>query len=274
MLPAVAMQALEIAKCPDCTIDEFSALVVRDVKLSVDMLRMANSVICGGRRSISSIREAVIRLGFRQCRNLILSSSMASLMNRTGKEERSIRETLQHHSFLTATLSAHLNRMFDLGFGGEEFTAGLIHDIGRIVLAVSVPRQTSPADAPTFDESEETLAREEEAFGINHCELGAWYATENRIPEELVEVVRFHHQPHLASKNFVLTALVSLSDHMANHLQRFGNLDDYQPDSNHALTILEAYATLDLKANLVSITRPIIEAATHESIELMAACAG
>lgn len=274
MLPAVAMQALEVAKCRDCTIDEFASLIVRDVKLTVDMLRMANSVIWRGRCEIKSIREAVVRLGFRQCRNLILSSSMASLMNRIGKEERAVRETLQQHSFMTATLSTHLNRMFDLGFAGEEFTAGLIHDIGRILLVFSAPRQTLQVDATTFDESEATLNREEDLFGINHCELGAWYAAENHIPEELAEVVRYHHQPHLATKNFPLTALVSVCDHMANHWQRFGNLDDYPSDENHALKLLEAFATLDLTTTLVDYTRPILETATHEASELMAACAG
>lgn len=239
MLPGIAMQALRAAERPDCTIGEFSAVVERDIKLASDILSMANSVMFSSGQPVSSLHQAVVRLGFRPCKNLILASSLSSLMKKMAFAEEQVREVLSRHSFLAAMASLHLNRAVHLGFQGEEFTAGLIHDVGRTLMAVCFPEQFAQIDPLSFDESPDTLLHEQALTGTDHCRLGGWFAAVNNLPEPLVAAVRFHHEPAHAGEYLKLTALTASADQIANHLQRRGPEAPYDPDSNRSLALLE-----------------------------------
>ena len=169
MLPAVALQALDIAKDPDCSISDFVAVIERDSKLATDILGMSNSpLFATGSSAILSLQKSVVRLGFRQCRNLILSASLTSMMRNLSLEEEWISDVLARHAFLTGITAMHVNRIIGTGFQGEEFAAGLIHDFGRILLAVCMPNQFSKADPLDFDESSATPVNESMVLDTNN----------------------------------------------------------------------------------------------------------
>jgi HD-like signal output (HDOD) protein len=241
MLPDAANRALQIGRNPHCSIEDFTAVVGKDVKLASDLLKMANSILYSPRTPIINLHKAVVRLGFQECQNLILTSSIASVVNRVSMQQEWIRTVLWWHSLNTGLLATYINRSFRLGFQGEEFTAGIIHDIGRTLLAVICPDQFGEADALTFDESPEMLSHEFEVLGTDHCRLGAWFAVQSRIPHPLAEVILKHHAPDFDDEGGKLTALIAVADHMANHVQRYGEADGYDPQSNPALPILAGY---------------------------------
>ena len=135
-----------------------------------------------------------------------------------------------------------MNHTFRFGFEGEEFTAGLVHDLGRTLLAVVDCDQFSVVDSLDFDESREQVVREGIVVGTDHCRLGAWYAIQQQLPPQIAEVILWHHQPEMALENPRLTALVSVADHMANHLQRFNESVGYDPASNPYLPTLAKFA--------------------------------
>lgn len=269
MLPAVAMQALEIARDPDCVIAEFTAVVERDVKLAADLLTMANSVMFARGRRLSNLHQAVVRLGFRQCRSLILTASMASLMKKMALHEEWIREILWRHGFLTAMLAVNINRSLGAGFQGEEFAAGLVHDLGRTLLAVCLPEQFPTIDPMDFDESAATLLHERQHSGTHHSELGAWFAWRQQLPGELVDVIRFHHEPEQSEQHRRLVSLIGVSDHMANYIQRTGSADDYDVRENSAVDVLEASGIRQAGARLLEKTAEIMRSAEQEAQELM-----
>jgi HD-like signal output (HDOD) protein len=240
VVPAVALQALELAKNPECSISEFTSVVEKDVKLATDVLHLANCVFYSPTNPITSLRQAVIWLGFRQCKNLILASSIQSLMKKLTLSEEWIREILWRHSFVTARLAVALNKSLELGFDGEEFTAGLIHDIGRLVIASVVPQEFSQADSLEFNESEATLYHEREILEIDHCAFGAWFAGHNQLPTPLIHVVRYHHTPEKSPDVKSLVTLVALADHMANYLQRAEQADGYLEIENPLIEMLSA----------------------------------
>lgn len=270
MLPAIAMQAMDIAKNPDCSIGEFAAVVERDVKLASDILGMANSALYSPGKSIDNLHQAVVRLGFRQCKNLIVSASLTSMMKSISLEEEWIRELLWRHAFLVGMLELHLNRALNIGFQGEEFTAGLIHDFGRTLFAVCLPDQFVQIDPLQFEESAETLAYERSVVGTDHCEVGAWFAVANRLPESLVSVVRFHHQPAEANSALRLTALTAVADHMANFIQRHESADGYEPATNSAIVLLEGAGVRCAGPRFNEICRAIMEASVRDVTEMMA----
>ena len=258
MLPAVANQAVEITQDPDGSVEEFSAVVERDAKLATDILSLANSVMYSPGRPILCLNQAVLRLGFSVCRNLIFASGMTSLMSRLELQEEWIRESLSRHGFTTALLALKINRLLNAGFQGEEFTAGLIHDFGRTLAAVCFSTEFRQVDQLTFEEGSGNFSEDERrVWGTDHCELGAWFVAVNGLPDALVSAVRFHHTPEKAGAAGRLTALTAVSDHMANHLQRFGSAEGYQPDDCPFTAVLEqcgvARAGLRLRKSAVSL---------------------
>jgi len=238
VLSSVAQEALSAARDPNCTIQQFSSLVERDVKLATDLLTIANSAAFSAGRSVSTLRDAVVRLGFRQCRNLILSSSLASLMTKLSIQEEWVRVALGRHAYLTANLAAQANRVLGLGLQGEEFVAGLIHDIGRNLLSVLDQSKFSQVDRLSFLESEETPTAETKICGTNHCDIGAWFSRHNDLPEEFTEVIRFHHTPKQATLSPPMVALIAIADDMSNHLQRTSSPLEYEFECKEAIDII------------------------------------
>ncbi len=185
-----------------------------------------------------NLQQAVVRLGFAHCRNVILAASLGSVMRRMPLSEAWMQAVLWRHAVLTGMVSVRLNRMLSLGFHGEEFAAGLIHDVGRSLIGVVAPNHLVAADPLDFEESADILERERLILRTDHCELGAWFMLRNKLPEPLVDVVRFHHQPAQAAGNATLVALIAVADDMANHLQRTDSADGYEPEANPALDLL------------------------------------
>lgn len=243
MLPSLAIKALDMAKRPNCSIQQFSALIKRDQTLAADMLKMANSMVYSRGLPIPSLTRAVSRLGLEQCKNLIMASSANSLMVELTMTDLWIREALWRHGFLTAKIASLLNQSLKLGFQGEEFTAGLIHDIGRILMAVLAPTDFAKSDKLDCDEGaaegqQELLKREERMFGTNHCILGGWFVEYSGLPQSLADAVRYHHTYSYEMDDRPLVGLTALADHMANHMQLTKKADGYDPESNPALDFL------------------------------------
>lgn len=239
MLPTVAMEALEIAKTPHCTIGEFSRIIERDLRLATEIIAQSNSILFSPNQPVTSLHQSVLRLGFKQCQNLILSASVSSLMQRLPLESRLAQELLWRHSITTAITSVHLNRLLGLGFQGEDFTAGLIHDMGRMLIAVAYPDRLEEIDPLDFEESEGVTQAERDVLGTDHCAIGAWYADENRLPIELREVLLAHHGDHSVMINHRLVALTMASDHIANYIQRHEPTAEYPFRTNPGLRRLE-----------------------------------
>lgn len=228
MLPEAAHRALALTNDPDCTLSDLTAVIETDLTMSTRVLKLANSPLYRTGRAVETLGQAVIRLGMRECQNLILTASMESLFhNRSGIPKKAACEALWRHSLLTACTCRHLNRALRLGFMGEEFAGGLAHDIGRILIALVAPNSFDAADPMDFQEDAGTLDRERAVLGLDHCYLGAYFGDRNQLPSRLVATVLFHHAPQDAGEHRDLAALIATADHMANYLQRTGSAEGY-----------------------------------------------
>ena len=244
MLPAVAMEAIEMANDPECSINGFVSVIEKDTRLVSDILSLSNSSIYQLGREIKGIQHAVVVIGFGQCQNLIISSSLNSLMRKLPPAVEWARDVLWRHSFQTATIAHSLNKLLKLGFDGEEFSGAMLHDLGRLLIAAAAPDVFEIADRLSFCEYEGVLQYEHDLLGTDHCEIGAWFAESSHLPLPLVDVIRFHHTPSQASANALLVSLVSAADHMANHLMYAGTVEGYDPSINLALELLLTGQTL------------------------------
>ncbi len=268
MLPSLAIRALNLAKRPDCSIGQFSAFIKRDMTLASDMLKMANSMVYSRGLPIPSLSRAVSRLGLEQCKNLIMASSANSLMVQLTMTETWIREALWRHGFLTAKIASSLNRNLELGFQGEELTAGLIHDIGRILLAVLEPSGFAKSDrldcAEGDDDAQQSmLERERNLCGTTHCDLAGWFVEYSGLPQSLADVVRYHHTYTDEMSDRPLVALTAIADHMANHMQLTKKPDGYDPNENTAIDFLDL--SPKQRARLIAIIPAVMAEAISSS---------
>ena len=268
MLPTVAMEALEIAKNPRCTIGEYSRIVERDLRLATEIISQSNSILYSPDRPVTSLHQSVLRLGFKQCQNLILSASLSSLMRRMPLEGRLAQELLWRHSITTAITSAQLNRLLGLGFQGEDFTAGLIHDMGRMLIAVAYPDRFEEIDALDFDETNDVTQAEREVLGTDHCAIGAWYAEENRLPIELREVLLAHHGDRPVTINRRLVALTMASDHLANYVQRHARPAEYPFRENPGLVRLEGLGSPGAVEHVGELSESMLTDLIHQSLDI------
>jgi len=265
MLPEAANRALKVGRDPMCTIEDFTNVVGRDLKLAADILKIANSVLYSPRSPIINLHRAVVRLGFQECQNLILTASIASMVNKVSMQQEWIRTVLWWHSLNTGLLATYLNRSFQIGFQGEEFTAGIIHDVGRTLLAVVYPDRFDKFDPLSFDESPEMLELENDVVGTDHCQIGAWFAAQNQIPSPIPEVILYHHDPATAETGQKMTALIAVADHMANYLQRTGDAEGYDPTQNSAVPVLANFLPPTFVTHFAESAVPLMHEAQRDA---------
>lgn len=227
MLPTFAVEAMELANDPDCSIPAFVKVIESDTSLVADILSMSNSVIYGARSQVKSVQHAVVCLGMSQCENLIVSSCVKALSRKLPPSVEWSRDVLWQHNIQTATIARYANKTLSLGFEGEEFSGAMIHDIGRMIIAAAAPDVFETVDRLTFCEHGDVTENERALMRTDHCEVGAEFAKSSGLPAALVDVVRFHHRPADASENTLLVHLVAAADHMANHLMFAGEAEGY-----------------------------------------------
>jgi len=237
-LPDTATRAMALADNPGVDFAALVRLIEGDVAIATGLLRMANSAFYGGGTPATKLLQALVRLGRFQCKNLIVSICMKSLIWEMVGDEMVQCEALWHHGYVTGSLCHRINRDFRLMLDGAEFSAGLLHDLGRILLLLADPECFALAGGLDFREEPGLLLRERAAIGIDHCALGAWFGEHSKLPDSLIEAMRFHHDPGSAEPSNRLLDLVGAADHMANHLQRGEEVEDYDPEENLGLAHL------------------------------------
>ncbi|MFH1068811.1 MAG: HDOD domain-containing protein [Candidatus Glassbacteria bacterium] len=226
-LPTVVAKMVELIDDPKSSARSLSRLIKTDQVLTARMLRLSNSAYYGFPNPITSINLAIVVLGFDTIKNLGLSVSVISRLARATSDEELLDYTrFWEHSVAVAVASRMLARLHGFrALESEAFVAGLIHDIGKVILSQYQTANYSRC-LHLVAEKEILLARaEEEVFGVTHAEVGAWLAHRWNLPPTLTEAIRLHHLPLTARVNPLLTAIVHFADILAR-AARIGNGGD------------------------------------------------
>ena len=115
---------------PKSSLGDFAAVIQRDPPLAAGVLKLANSALYQVGRTLDNVHQAVVRLGLRECKNLLIAVGMRSLLKGIPVEQKRVCEILWRHSFVTGCLARRLNKSLEFGYQGEEFSCGL-SQIGR-----------------------------------------------------------------------------------------------------------------------------------------------
>jgi HD-like signal output (HDOD) protein len=239
-MPVTAARALALLEDPDVALADLAELVMQDTALATVLLRAANSALFAGGAQAVRLDQAVVRLGLWACKNLITAVGVRSVFRGRAVADDAECRALWHHGLVTAALASRINRAYRIGFNGEEYAAGLLHDLGRVLVALADRECFALAEMLDFREEGDLLGRERAAIGVDHCSLGAWFGDLSGLPGPLPGVIRHHHSPDRAPIVPRLVALTSAADHMANHLELGRSAAEYNPNTNAGLSCLTA----------------------------------
>ncbi|MCL4537431.1 MAG: HDOD domain-containing protein [Nitrospirae bacterium] len=204
-VPPVLKNLLNIIENPNVSLSEIGNFILKDLVLTSRILRVVNSPIYGFPGRISTVSQALILLGLNVVKGMLLGVSVFEVMKK-------VMAGLWEHSVGCAITARIISKKKALSYLEEVSVAALLHDIGKVVLGLKfsdkykkVMSEAEKKDIFVFDS-------EKNYFSVSHATVGAWLTEKWKFPRNLVEVIEYHHKPHLSKNVPVQTAIVHLSD--------------------------------------------------------------
>lgn len=272
VLSDTTARALALTNDPNATLADIVDLVRRDTVLTVAILKLANSMAYRGKFPVDDLKKAVPRLGLRGCRQVLAAAGMRGVFRNRPPQVADACEALLRHGLFTAALAGQLNAVAGIGFGGEAFTAGMLHDIGRLVVCVRAPDAFARVDPLTFDEAPAVLDSERALLGTTHCELGGRFARANGLSEGVIAAIEGHHRPAGEKRFPLLVALTAAADDLANHVQRERKLGPFRPGRSAGFAALRGVLGDALGTVAPAALGAIVVGAIRETRAMLRAC--
>jgi putative nucleotidyltransferase with HDIG domain len=211
-LPTVFLKVMSMMRNPNIPMKEIATTLEADPAISVKLLRLINSSFYGLARKVDSVHQAIVLLGANTLKNVVISVSIFKSVGDQNEQTSFDRTAFWKHSIACGMVGRFLEDKLDLGRSEEGFIAGVIHDIGKIVLDryfhpdLAAVMKAVDAENLTFHSAERKV------LGITHTEIGAHLAEKWQLPEHLVAVIAQHHNIDPESEHAKLAAIVHLAD--------------------------------------------------------------
>ncbi|NQU45330.1 HDOD domain-containing protein [bacterium] len=222
-LPPVVEQLCALVEADLPSVSVVGDIIASDQVLASRVLKIINSPFYGFPKRIASINHALVLLGFNVIKGIVVSAAVMDVMSRS-------LAGLWEHSIGVATVSSQIARILSLPDQEEVSTAGLLHDLGKVVLFVQMRTESlrvfnvaTRARIPLIEAERQVLE------GVTHPEVAGWLAKGWRLPPGLYEPIIYHHRPALAHQAPVPTAVVHLANILTRALQFGSGGDPYIP---------------------------------------------
>lgn len=225
-LPDIYLRINRLVEDPNSTITDIAKAVSQDPSFTVRLLRVANSPLYSFPSAVDTVAKAVSIIGTAQIRSLALSMSVASSFKGLPNELVSM-DNFWRHSLLCGLAARHLAKQARRCDPDALFTAGLLHDIGELVIFNRLPEQAKEALLLVLDSPDELPVYEAErrVMALDHAEVGGELARQWNLPAMLEECIAYHHDIGSARRHPRETALV----HIANIVALMAEVDSLDP---------------------------------------------
>ncbi len=211
-MPAAAAGVLSLAQSQDSSMTDIMDAIQRDPGLASDVLRLANSSYFAGPRSVGSLREAGVLFGTDRILQMVLTSSVSPVARKRLRGYDLPPGQLMGHLVTTAIAAEQLAKALAIIVPDYLYTAGLLHDIGKIVLGTFVEADVEAIIALASGEATSFEKAERQILGIDHPEAGALLLQTWNFPEDIVQAVRWHHDPDQLDGDKCVADLVHIAD--------------------------------------------------------------
>jgi len=194
-VPSVYLRLMEVFGSPDVSPKEIAEVIGQDMIMTAKVLQLVNSACFGIKRQIANPTQAVIYLGAEIVRQLVLVASTFSAFHQPSVRRFSI-QRLQDHSLAVGGLARRIAQSLDLSAAAVDyaFVGGLLHDVGKLLLACNYPEKYDEALRHASEERIPDSVAEVQAFGTTHAEVGTYLLWSWALPDPVAEVVLRHHE--------------------------------------------------------------------------------
>ena len=216
--PMVFAQVNKVISDPNTSAYEIGAIISEDPALSAKVLKLTNSAFYGLPRTVTSVKQAIIILGLDVVKSLVLSASVFDTFSKQYQVDKSYLDSFWRHSLLVAFMARIIsrNKNFPSFMEAEEsFSAGLLHDIGKLVILAHLPEEFQKIKLMTAKNPEAPVCQvEEQILGFDHAAVGSYLCVKWNLPDQLSSAIQFHHFPEQDIDNMT-TQIIHVSDHLA-----------------------------------------------------------
>ncbi len=217
-LPAAAARALALARDAESSSEDLARVVATDPALAARVLAMSRSVTYLRRQPPRTLQEAIATVGMRALRRILIAASARAAY----RADDAVAQALWAHSLATGLAAEELGKVKGGANNGDAFIAGLLHDIGKLILHLSNP--TAFATLGVYDEE-----AERRLFGATHAEIGGSLAEKWGLEPEIVQAIQGHH----AGDGSPLAACVATADRLAIEIG-YGSVPSAAPETPEA----------------------------------------
>jgi putative nucleotidyltransferase with HDIG domain len=211
-IPQIVLKIIRMIRDADVSLRTISEELRKDQVLSAKVIRFANSAFWGLERKIEAIDRALVFLGEKSFLQLIISSSLEDFFPESEKGYSLCKGGIYRHALGTALVSEALADFSGTVPSDIAYTAGLLHDIGKVVLDQKMAAIYPLFYRRTQEDGIDLTTVEHEELGMDHSEAGERLARDWSLPDNLIEVIRYHHDPEKATIDPKLSHVVHLAD--------------------------------------------------------------
>ncbi len=228
-LPPVYMKVVNAVNSPNASVESIAEIIMADIAVTAKILQTVNSSFFGLEEKVSDIAQAVSILGIESVKNIVLAVQAFEKIE--DPDQQALVDQLWRHSMSVAIAAKRITKHETNSEkkAEEAYTAGLFHDIGKLVLLKSSPEDCGKARELAAEEKISQWEAEEKIFGCNHAEVGAYLLGRWGLPVNIIESAALHHKPS-ESFNSEFTILTAI--HVGNAIVRGrGKSENPHPDA-------------------------------------------
>ncbi|MCD4813407.1 HDOD domain-containing protein [bacterium] len=203
-LPTLYNDVLKELHSPEPSIEKIGKIISKDISMTAKLLQLVNSAFFGFYKNITDPTRAIMILGLDKIKSLVLSIHIFSSLNQRDCSRFNL-DALWRHNLQTGHCAKEIAKLLsrEKNFQEETYMAGLLHDIGKLILMANLPDDFENALKNVQDGGHEFIQSEYAIFGATHAEVGAYLLGLWGLPGAIIESVAFHHQPLLSNSALV-----------------------------------------------------------------------
>lgn len=227
-MPTIAARVMQIVNDPHSSAEDVAKFISRDVALTSKVLRLANSAFYGIPRTISSVNSAIVILGFNTIRSLVLSASVLKVFPAKPGLVAFDRKAFWKHSFMVGIASrmvAQIYRRKRLVDMETAFSAGLLHDVGKVILEQYSHEEYLPVLKAAKEKGIPLVVAEKGMLGLTHADVSGMLIDKWQMPNELRGPIVHHHSPGEDKASQEMASIIHYANQLC-HLQGSGCMQD------------------------------------------------
>jgi putative nucleotidyltransferase with HDIG domain len=216
-LPNVYFKLDQLLRDPNASIVKVRRVIEEDPPIVAKLLQRVNSGFYNLSREVTNIQQAIVMIGFTEIYNLVVELSVLSMFQKMKENKYFNFDRFWKHSAGTARIAASLRKHIGVDFNNTEFTAGLLHDFGRLIMCLYFPEKYNRVFEYSRIYQVTLYEAEKKELAFTHAEAGFWLAKQWGLPSEVAGVMLHHHDvtPKKVAAN-PLRAIIYVANHLAN----------------------------------------------------------